>query len=100
MGKKNLSFSSYKKIVKYTYNDFNRWVTGLYIDAFREGQHEQQREAHNISFENELPKILMSVKGLGQKRVDAILKAIDDYYKEKKENDDGIEVERDSEERQ
>ncbi len=92
MGKKNLSFSSYDKIRKYSFNEFNRWVTGLYIDAFREGQNEQLKAEHNISFENELPKILLSVKGLGQKRVEAILKAINDYYEDKKENTDGIET--------
>ena len=48
MSKKNISFSSYDKIRKMTFNEFNRWVTGLYIDAFQEGQKEQQREEHNI----------------------------------------------------
>ena len=75
-----------------TFNEFNRWVTGLYIDAFREGQKEQQREEHNISFENELPKILLSIKGLGQKRVKDILAAIEAYYTEKLENKDGTET--------
>lgn len=92
MSKKNISFSSYDKIRKMTFNEFNRWVTGLYIDAFQEGQKEQQREEHNISFENELPKILLSVKGLGQKRVNDILAAIESYYTEKLENKDGTET--------
>ena len=89
--RKFVSFSSYNKIRKLSFNEFNRWITNLYTIAFEEGQKEQLKVTNTISFEEELPKILLTVRGLGQKRVDTIMQAIDDYYK-KKAGNDGTEI--------
>lgn len=89
--RKFVSFSSYNKIRKLSFNEFNRWITNLYTIAFEDGQKEQLKVTNTISFEEELPKILLTVRGLGQKRVDTIMQAIDDYYKKKADND-GTEI--------
>lgn len=86
---KAVDFSTYKKIMKFTLNEMNRWVETIYRDGFEAGYNVTQKDLYNqITIEpkdlvsaytdERLMEILLSVKGIGRKRaqevVDKILK--------------------------
>lgn len=84
---KPASFSDFKRVQKLSLNDFNRWMTVLYQTAFEAGLHEGESELNEaiILDEDRLLQIILSVKGVGQKRAELI---VDKILSE--ENDDGI----------
>lgn len=86
---KPASFSDFKRVQKLSLNDFNRWMTTLYQTAFETGLREGESELDEavILDEDKLLQIILSVKGVGQKRAELIVDKI-----LSKENDDGIEV--------
>ncbi len=86
---KPASFSDFKRVQKLSLNDFNRWMTALYQTAFEAGLREGESELDEavILDEAKLLQIILSVKGVGQKRAELI---VDKILSE--ENENGIEV--------
>lgn len=72
------SFSDYKQVRKMSFNDFNRWVVALYQAAYEDGLNEQSSsdDVAAILTEDRLREILLSIKGVGEKRVEQIIDAI------------------------
>lgn len=76
--KKPVNFSTYKMVKQLSFNDFNRWVTEIYKSAYEDGATENpiQDECVAALTEDRLMEILLSTKGIGQKRANAILDSI------------------------
>lgn len=76
---KPVSFSELKKLRKMTLNDFNRWITVLYECGFNDGIEKSEEGLISEVDEEQLFGILISVKGIGEKRareaVDKIMRA-------------------------
>ena len=76
---KPVNFSDFKKIQKFSLNEFNRWMMTLYETAFEDGLREGESEFDDciatIS-EDRLLEILLSVKGIGVKRAEKIIATI------------------------
>ena len=60
-----------------TLNEFNRWLTfELYQTAVQEAYEIQQRDVIAEIGEEDLMEAILSVKGIGEKRAEQIIKAI------------------------
>lgn len=75
---KPLDFSTYKKLQKLSFNDTNRWISVLYAQAYDDGKNENQvsEECVAAMTEERLLEIILSVKGIGQKRAEELLNKI------------------------
>ena len=84
--KKPLKFNDYKIISKFSFNELNRWVLTFYKQAFKDGQESiepfdiectLEPEDCNVAISTEeLKEILMSVKGIGEKRADEVIQKL------------------------
>ena len=76
--KKALDFSTYKKLQKLSLNDTNRWINALYAQAYDDGKNENPilDECVAAMTEERLLEIILSVKGIGQKRAEQLLSKI------------------------
>jgi 3-methyladenine DNA glycosylase/8-oxoguanine DNA glycosylase len=65
-------------------NQFNRWVRIIYEHGVAEGRNQQgmseTRELLAEIEENDLRELLLSVKGIGEKRADEVMKKIIKKY--------------------
>lgn len=108
MRMKVVSFNDYKQLKKMSYNDFCRWVEGLYRTAFEEGLHEGESELDNVDvdqwklfiektpgaenifaislFVEDFCSELLSIRGIGPKLLDRICTKFDLYEEEEEEN--------------
>ena len=66
--KKALDFSSYKKFLKLSFNDVNRFLTSYYFTAFEDGRKTLEDECVAALTEDRLLEIILSVKGVGMNR--------------------------------
>lgn len=74
---KPVSFSQFKRVRAMTLNEFNRWLTfELYQTAVQEAYEIQQRDVIAEIGEEDLYEATLSVKGVGKKRAEQIVKAI------------------------
>ena len=74
---KPVSFSQFKRVRAMTLNEFNRWLTfELYQTAVQEAYEIQQRDVIAEIGEEDLMEAILSVKGIGEKRAEQIIKAI------------------------
>lgn len=81
MSMKPINFSAWKKLIKYSFNDFNKWVIEFYKSAYLDGieyvEEKTKEDCFTSITEERLLEILLSVKGIGriraQKVVDMIL---------------------------
>lgn len=75
---KPVEFALYKKVSKLSYNDFNRWITNMYTIAFKDGADAASlpENCEAVLSEDRLMEILLSVKGIGEKRANEILQKI------------------------
>lgn len=76
---KPASFSDMKKVQKMTLNQFNRWVECVYKSGMQDGLDTVYEETVAEIPEDDLRSILLSVKGIGEKRADEIMKKILSY---------------------
>ena len=76
--KKPVDFSTYKMVRNLSFNDFNRWVTEIYKCAYEDGAKDNPIEDECVAAltEDRLMEILLSIRGIGQKRADAVLDSI------------------------
>ena len=87
--KKPLQFSSYMQFKKMSYNDANRLFTNYYFTAYQDGYDDAIAKAIGVLKppqkapeptkyvdEDEMRKILLSVKGIGEKRAQEVMKLI------------------------
>ncbi len=86
--KKVIDFSTYKKIRVLSFNDFNRWITEVYKNAYVDGRNDSatliNEDCVAALTEDRLLEIIMSVKGIGRKRAEeAVAKILQEglsYY--------------------
>ncbi len=86
---KSVNFSQFKALRRLSLNDFNRWLTVFYTEAFNHGvEHatkEQKREPDMteeydpITYE-ELRAVILTVPGVGGKRADMIIEKLEERY--------------------
>lgn len=87
MKRKVCDFSTYKKITKLTFNEFNIWIKGfydtVYNDALDRLEAERKEQEGNAIFtelsDEELMNVLLSVKGIGEKRAKTAVERIMNY---------------------
>lgn len=73
---KPASFSDMKKVQKMTLNQFNRWVECVYKSGMQDGLDTVYEETVAEVAEDDLYEILLSVKGIGPKRADEVMRKI------------------------
>lgn len=73
---KLISFSTYKKIKGLSLNDFNRWAGSVYKSGFSDGVTWSEEDVVSEISEDELLDVLLSVKGIGQKRAEEAVEKI------------------------
>ena len=84
---KVIDFATYKKITKYSLNEFNRWVTSLYNQGFDSGiefaknnlyieQKIVPEDLVSAYTDERLMEILLSVKGIGKNRAQEVVDKI------------------------
>lgn len=85
--RKVLDFATYKRITKYSLNEFNRWVKTLYDNAFNDGlefakdnmyieQRIMPEDLVSAYTDERLMEILLSVKGIGKNRAQEVVDKI------------------------
>lgn len=88
MKRKVCDFGSYKKMMKLSYNEFNRWITSFYDAAYKDALDDLEAEKANEEPEEaifkelsdeDLLSILLSVKGIGEKRARTAVERIMEY---------------------
>lgn len=81
---KAVDFSTYKKIMKFTLNEMNRWIESVYKAGFDDAYNLTQKDLYNqmtiepkdlvsAYTDERLFEILLSVKGIGRKRAQAVV---------------------------
>lgn len=73
---KPASFADMKKVQKFTLNQFNRWVESIYKSGMMDELARVNDETVAEVTEDDLYDILLSVKGIGEKRAAEIMKKI------------------------
>lgn len=74
---KPVSMREFKRARAMTLNNFNRWLKyELYEAAVQEAYEIQQRDVIAEIGEEDLMEAILSVKGIGEKRAEQIVKAI------------------------
>lgn len=73
---KVMDFATYKKLHKLSLNDTNRWIKSVYASAYDEGQKDMMSECVASLTEDMLLDILLSVKGIGEKRARQVIDKI------------------------
>lgn len=85
--RKAIDFSQYKKIQKFSLNEFNRWIESVYRAGFDDAMVLTQRDLYNrmeiepadlvsAYTDERLMEILLSVKGIGEKRAREVVDKI------------------------
>ena len=74
--KKLITFQDLKKIQRAPLRDFNRWLEVIYESGKQNAIEEMNENVVAEVQEDELMDILLSVKGIGQKRADEIMRKI------------------------
>ena len=75
MQRKPLDFLTYKNLQKMSYNALCRWVISVYTSGYQDGKTAADAGLVRLS-EDEVRKALRSVPGVGEKRADQIMKAL------------------------
>lgn len=78
---KPVSYQLFKKLCKMSLNEFNRWVGLIWAKGVRDGQDMLSEEVMVEINEDDLLGVIMSVKGIGEKRAKQVLEAILNYEK-------------------
>lgn len=82
--KKPIDFATFKRIQKMSLNEFNAWIIRFGNTLFQDGMNAVVNECEAILTEDRLFEIILSVKGVGEKRaneiVDKILEEGTDNY--------------------
>lgn len=79
---KAVNFQTYKQIRKMSLNDLNKWVLSIYksgyLDGLQEGESESviADECVAALTDERLKEILLSIKGIGEKRAEMVLSAV------------------------
>lgn len=73
---KPVTFATMKKLHKLSLNDYNRWVSMVYNSGVQDGINISEEDVIAEVSEVQLLDIILSVKGVGQKRAAAIVAAI------------------------
>lgn len=66
--KKPIDFATFKKIQKMSLNTFNRWLADLCSTIYDDGATSILDDCQAVLTEDRLMEILLSVKGIGEKR--------------------------------
>lgn len=73
---KPITFQNLKQIKKMSLNEFNRWALSLYASGMQDGIEESEKDLVAEISDEKLLEILLSVKGIGPKRADEVMKKI------------------------
>ncbi len=73
---KPITFAEMKNIRRKNLNELNRYFMSIYASAKQEGIDSVEENTIAELTEEQLLEILLSVKGIGQKRADEIIKKI------------------------
>lgn len=78
--KKIADFSTYKRLRKMSFTDFNRWVTSIYMSGVQDGLKEGEKELEECSIftPEELTTFLQTIPGIGRATAEKIVNAIID----------------------
>ena len=82
---KAVKFDQYKKIIKMSLNEFNRWLQDVCAESYRQGLREGESEFDDsiIIPVEEFPQLLTSIKGVGDKTAELIINRVFEYGDEK-----------------
>lgn len=81
MGKKaTLTRKQYKSIKKIDHNDMETWVASIYESGYNDGRN----SVPGIDFE-EVKEVLLSIKGIGEKKAAVIIESLDGILAKKVE---------------
>ena len=96
MSNYKIPFNQYKECQKMTKNEFSRWLTTFFDTAFQEGYKQACSDVpdgsividpnENVVVEwsyEEFKDMLLSVKGIGENKAEAIIDKIYEYYEAK-----------------
>lgn len=67
-----LTRKQYKAIKKMDHNDMNGWVASIYQSGYNDGR----ESAPGIDLE-EVKKVILNIKGIGEKKAAAIIESLD-----------------------
>lgn len=82
MGKKAmLTRKQYKSIKKMDHNDMETWVASIYQSGYNDGR----KSVPGIELE-EAKKVLLSIKGIGEKKAAVIIESLDGILTKKVES--------------
>lgn len=76
MSRKPADFSTYKSVLKMSFNQFNRWVASLYGSGYQDGYDEGGKEFGDnplILDEDSLYDLLLTVPGVGERIANRIV---------------------------
>ena len=73
---KPITFQNLKQIKKMSLNELNRWALSLYASGMQDGIEESEKDVVAEISDEKLLEILLSVKGIGSKRADEVMKKI------------------------
>ena len=73
---KPVTFQNLKQIKKMSLNELNRWALSLYASGMQDGIEESEKDLVAEISDEKLLEILLSVKGIGPKRADEVMKKI------------------------
>lgn len=73
---KPVTFQTFKRIKKMSLNEINRWASVVYQSGMQDGIDLTNEDIVAEISEDTLREILLSVKGIGPKRADEVIKKI------------------------
>lgn len=74
--KKPVDFSTYKRVQKKTFNEFNSWVISIYNSGLQDGINITNDDVIAELDEDRLLEIILSVKGIGKNRAEEVVRRI------------------------
>lgn len=78
--KATLTRKQYKSVKKMDHNDMDSWVASIYESGYNDGRNSVPR----IDFE-EAKEVLLSIKGIGEKKAAVIIESLDGILAKKVE---------------
>ena len=73
---KPASFTTFKKVQKMSLNQFNRWAESVYKHGAQDAIDYIEEQTVAELYEDDLYAVLLSVKGIGEKRANEVMSKI------------------------
>lgn len=81
---KILTPADFSKIKRMNMSELGGWLARFYAIAYEDGQQAASSEVPCIQiYDDELKEIMMSVKGIGERRAEEVMKKLEDKWRDK-----------------